>query len=121
MVHLKTLNPKKTHPKPETLTWVLDSKCSIRLGNLEFRKISKDFRFLKKPPLFSYELEVFFWEAQRVFFLTLVFLCKCKVIFALWSPCNEKESCFYSRSICYVANVIELFITIYLFFLKRKF
>jgi len=63
------------------LTLVPGSKCRIRLDNLEFQKISKDFSFYKDPHHFMMDLKYFLREVQGVFF----YLCFYNVFFALWS------------------------------------
>jgi hypothetical protein len=54
------------------LILILDFKCRIRLDNLEFRKISRDFsNFLGPPPLFN-GLDLLLGKLEGFFFLIFI-------------------------------------------------
>jgi len=56
------------------LTSILDFKCKIRLGNLEFRRISRDFHFFKNPHHFLTTLKSLLGgNSKDLFFLSLFF------------------------------------------------
>ncbi len=53
---------------------ILDSKCKIRLGTLEFRRISRDFHFFKEPHHFFTTFKSFLGgNSKDLFFLSLFF------------------------------------------------
>ncbi len=114
------------------LILVPNSRCRIRLHNLEFRKIYRDFSKKIKTPTIFYGLEVFFWGSLTGLFFYLCFAYDCNVFFSLWSSSNEMSfvvvevfalQCALKLSFLLVltanfGDVIKLFIVTY--FLKRK-
>jgi hypothetical protein len=55
------------------LTSIPNSRCRIRLDNLEFRRNSRDFSSFLGSPSFSDGLEVFYWGSLRCLFSNLCF------------------------------------------------
>ncbi len=112
---------------------VLDSRCRIRLDNLELKRIFKDFSFLLGSPPFSYRLKIFSRGSSKSRFFSLFWIwlwC----IFAFWNSSNEmsfvfaqvfalqsalKFSFLLIDLIANFGDATKLFIIIYLFFLKE--
>jgi hypothetical protein len=112
------------------LTSIPNSRCKIRLDNLEFRRIYRDFSFFLGSPLFSYELEVFSWGNLKGLFSNLCFGEDYNLFFSLLKLFEGSEfwfcSGFYFAKCVEVVfptnfgDVAKLFIVVYLFSLKES-
>ncbi len=79
VVHLKGFSPNlrsslliKLKNQPSLLISTLDSKCKIRLDNLEFSRISKGFSNLFWTPTVFYGVEIFFRGEFEGFFIIFI-------------------------------------------------
>ncbi len=115
------------------LTLVPNSRCKIRLDNLEFRRIFRNFSIFLGSPSFFDGLEVFSWGSLRRLFF---YLCFDMIVmyFLHFEVLRMKKLCFAQRFALqsvlklffpltnlttYFEDATKLFIVIYLFFKKE--